>query len=259
LARGDNFPDALAGTPLAYKLNAPILLTKSNELVEETKKELLRLDAKKIIILGGSSAITPGVENIIRDLGLEVERIAGTTRFETAKLIANRMGNSFSTVVVTNGYGFPDALAIAPYAARNGIPILLTEKTYIPGPTKTMLSGASNTIVVGGTAVVSNHILNLMPKAVRVSGATRYETAYKIGTKYNFSSSNGLVVNGHDFPDALTGSVLAAKLNAPLLLVNPTYLPVETNNLMEEKAFNQLSVLGGRAAVQNDSVLQLMK
>ncbi|WP_417898866.1 cell wall-binding repeat-containing protein [Bacillus haimaensis] len=259
LARGDNFPDALAGTPLAYQLNAPILLTKSNELVEETKQELLRLDAKKIIILGGSSAITPGVEKIIRDLGIEVERIAGTTRFETAKLIANKMGKSFSTVVVTNGYGFPDALAIAPYAARNGIPILLTEKSYIPGPTKTLLTNASNTIVVGGTSVVSNHLLKLMPKAVRVSGSTRYETAYKIGTEFNFSSNTGLVVNGHDFPDALTGSVLAAKLNAPLLLVNPSYLPVETQNLVDAKGFNQLSVLGGTAAVKNDSVLKLVK
>ena len=259
LARGDNFPDALAGTPLAYKLNAPILLTKKNELTEETKNELVRLGAKNVVILGGTGAVSNTVATSVRDMGMEVKRIAGANRFETAKLIANEMGSSFSTAVVVNGYGFPDALAIAPYAARNGIPILLTEKGYIPGPTKTILNSASKTIVVGGTAVVNQNLLKAMPNATRISGATRYETAYKIGTQFNFSSSEGLAVSGTDFPDALTGSVLAAKRNAPLLLVNPTYLPEETLQLARVRDFSRISVLGGTSAVRTDTVINLVK
>ncbi|TYS59968.1 transglycosylase SLT domain-containing protein [Sutcliffiella horikoshii] len=259
LARGDNFPDALAGTPLAYKLNAPILLTKKNELTEETKNELVRLGAKNVVILGGTGAITDTVSTSVRNMGIEVKRIAGANRFETAKLIANEMGTSFSTAVVVNAYGFPDALAIAPYAARNGIPILLTEKNYIPGSTKTILNSASKTIVVGGTAVVNQNLLSAMPKATRISGATRYETAYKIGTQFSFSSSEGLAVSGTDFPDALTGSVLAAKRNAPLLLVNPTYLPEETLQLARARDFSQISILGGTSAVRTDTVINLVK
>ncbi|WP_010197270.1 cell wall-binding repeat-containing protein [Bacillus sp. m3-13] len=259
LARGDNFPDALAGTPLAYKLNAPILLTKKNELTEETKNELVRLGAKNVVILGGTGAVSNTVSTNVRNMGMEVKRIAGANRFETAKLIANEMGTNFSTVVVANGYGFPDALAIAPYAARNGIPILLTEKTYIPGATKTILNSASKTIVVGGTAVVNKNLLNGMPKATRISGATRYETAYKIGTQFDFSSNEGLAVSGTDFPDALTGSVLAAKRNAPLLLVNPTYLPTETLQLARVRDFSRISVLGGTSAVRTDTVINLVK
>lgn len=52
IARGDSFPDALAGAPLAYKLDAPILLTKSNKLSSEVKIELNRLGAEKAVILG---------------------------------------------------------------------------------------------------------------------------------------------------------------------------------------------------------------
>jgi putative cell wall-binding protein len=259
LARGDNFPDALAGTPLAYKLNAPILLSRSNVLSEETRVELARLDAKKVIILGGTGAVSNTVASTIRNMGIEVERIAGSNRFETAKLIANAMGTNFSTVVVANGYGFPDALAIAPYAARNGIPILLTEKTYIPGATKTILNSAGSTIVVGGTAVVGDSLLKSMPKASRVSGKSRYETAFKIGTQFNFSSNEGLAVSGKDFPDALTGSVLAAKRNAPLLLVDPSYLPAETLQLARAREFNRISVLGGTSAVKTESVINLVK
>ncbi|MGD6831748.1 cell wall-binding repeat-containing protein [Sutcliffiella halmapala] len=259
LARGDDFPDALAGTPLAYQLDAPILLTRSNELVEETKKELLRLNAKKVVILGGNFAVNEKVEEAIGDLGMEVERIAGLNRYETAKLIANKMGTDFSTVVVAHGKGFPDALAIAPYAARNGIPILLTEKTQIPGPTTTMLSKATNTIVVGGKDVISDNLLKSMPEATRIAGANRYETSYKIGSQFNFAAQTGLVVNGMDFPDALTGSVLAAKLNSPLLLVKPDILPAETKMLAEKHAFNQFSVLGGIYAVENDNIINLIK
>ncbi|QFT90681.1 N-acetylmuramoyl-L-alanine amidase LytC precursor [Bacillus sp. THAF10] len=259
LARGDNFPDALAGTPLAYKLNAPILLTRGNDIPEETRKELIRLNAKNVIILGGTGAISNSVSNTVRDMSIEVRRIAGQNRFETAKLIANELGKKFDTVIVANGYGFPDALAIAPYAARNGIPILLTEKSYIPGATKTILQSANKTIVVGGGAVVNQSLLKGMPKASRISGNTRYETAYKIGTQFSFEAGEGFAVNGTDFPDALTGSVLAAKRNTPLLLMNPSYLPTETLSLARNKSFNQLSVFGGTAAVRTDIVLPLVR
>ncbi|WP_223701274.1 cell wall-binding repeat-containing protein [Sutcliffiella deserti] len=259
IARGDDFPDALAGTPLAYQLNAPILLTRSNELVEETKKELQRLGVKKIVMLGGPNAINTGVETSLRNLGLEVERIAGTNRYETAKLIANKMGTSFSTVVVANGKGFADALAIAPYAARNGIPILLSEKSNIPGPTTTLLANATNTIVVGGREMLADNLLKGMPKPVRIFGANRYETAYKIGTEFNFSASTGLVVNGTGFADALTGSVLAAKRNAPLLLVKPDQIPAETSRLVKEKDFGLISVLGGDEAIRNEVIRKIIE
>ncbi|MCQ6278654.1 cell wall-binding repeat-containing protein [Bacillus sp. EB600] len=52
LARGNDFPDALAGTPLAYKENAPILLTHSKLLTAVTKNEIVRLQAQRVIILG---------------------------------------------------------------------------------------------------------------------------------------------------------------------------------------------------------------
>ncbi|CAG9621402.1 cell wall-binding repeat-containing protein [Sutcliffiella rhizosphaerae] len=259
LARGDNFPDALAGTPLAYKLNAPILLTRNGALPEETKNELIRLNAKNVIILGGTGAITNSVSDSVRNMGIQVRRIAGQNRFETARLIANELGSNFSTVVVANGYGFPDALAIAPYAARNGIPILLTEKTYIPSATKSLVNSANKTIVIGGTAVINQNLLKSMNGAQRVSGSTRYETALKIGTQFNFSNNEGFAVSGTEFPDALTGSVLAAKRNAPLLLMNPNYLPSETLQLSRNNRFNKISIFGGTAAVRTESILPIYR
>ncbi|HBI55793.1 MAG TPA: hypothetical protein DDY38_03070, partial [Firmicutes bacterium] len=58
LARGDDYADALAGVPLAYQLNAPILLTHTNRLITSTKDEIIRLGANKVIILGGTGAVS---------------------------------------------------------------------------------------------------------------------------------------------------------------------------------------------------------
>ncbi|WLR41597.1 leucine-rich repeat domain-containing protein [Bacillus carboniphilus] len=55
ITRSDSFPDALAGAPLSYKLNAPILLTDSKTLTDATSEEIQRLKPTKIIVLGGRS------------------------------------------------------------------------------------------------------------------------------------------------------------------------------------------------------------
>jgi hypothetical protein len=56
LAYGMNYADALAGVPLAKKLDAPILLTNTKSLDVSTADEIKRLKAEKVIILGGEGA-----------------------------------------------------------------------------------------------------------------------------------------------------------------------------------------------------------
>src|SRR5690606_2671706 len=73
LATGADFPDALAGGPLAYQQNAPILLTRPASLFEATEKEIVRLKAKKVIILGSTTAVSKAVEKKLKDMGLAVE------------------------------------------------------------------------------------------------------------------------------------------------------------------------------------------
>lgn len=47
IVRGDDFADALAAAPLAYKYNAPILLTQTDSLNTDTKKKLSVLVLQK--------------------------------------------------------------------------------------------------------------------------------------------------------------------------------------------------------------------
>jgi putative cell wall-binding protein len=150
LARGDLFPDALAGAPLAYKLNGPILLTSSKILPSSTKQEIKRLKAKKVIILGGSKAILDSVKKEIIDMNIKVERIAGSDRYGTSVEIAKRLGTAKEKAIIATGKDFPDALAIAPYAAKNQYPILLTETDKLPPNVKSFLNSYKSAIVIGG-------------------------------------------------------------------------------------------------------------
>ena len=68
------------------------------------------------------------------------------------------MGNYDKAIVVT-GNVFQDALAIAPYAASNGYPILLTEKDKLPDydlPKQVLIIGSSFSV----SDAVENQIKN---------------------------------------------------------------------------------------------------
>lgn len=257
ITRGDGFADALAGAPLAYKYNAPILLTKSNSMDGNIQKEIKRLGASKAIILGGTKAVSNYVSYQLKGLGMKVERISGEDRFETAANISARLDGNPEKVILTNGLSFPDALSIAPYAAKKGYPILLTEKDELPKDTKRVLENANETIVVGGEAVVSNKIMKHLPDPERISGENRFETAAEVA-RLNGSTKKAFVSTGMDFADALSGSVLAAKQGGVSLLVKSDEVPSSIQEVYDEFGIQQLYILGGTTAVSEKVKDQLV-
>jgi len=72
-ARGDMFPDALAGVPLAAKVKGPLLLTDPKSLTGETGDEIRRVlgaaSGKAVYILGGTGAVSAGVEDALTRAG----------------------------------------------------------------------------------------------------------------------------------------------------------------------------------------------
>jgi putative cell wall-binding protein/uncharacterized protein YkwD len=61
VATGANFPDGLAGSPVAGSLPGPLLLVPTNVLPSLVAAELQRLSPDTVVILGGGSAISEGV------------------------------------------------------------------------------------------------------------------------------------------------------------------------------------------------------
>ncbi|MEA3320543.1 MAG: N-acetylmuramoyl-L-alanine amidase [Bacillota bacterium] len=255
ITSGAAFADALAASPLAYRLNAPILLTKANGLPLITKNRLQELRASNVIVIGGTASVSERVVSEIRNLGIQVRRISGKDRFEVAANIAKELPAK-NIAILANGRAAADSLSIAPYAARNGIPILLTESTTVPAVTSNSLKNrnVSSTYIMGGETSVSRAVYNKMPSPTRIGGSDRFQVATNVVKQLSIHSKKTYITNGHAYADALAGSVLAAKQNAVILLTHSTQLPSTTLNLIKEKGIGEFVVLGGSTSVGQNVV-----
>lgn len=257
IASGDGFADALCAAPLAQQYKAPILLTSKDTLSTEIKSQLSRLNVKKAFIIGGTGVISDNVKSEIESMGIKTNRIYGQNRFETSIEVAKNLQN-VDAVVVSNGYGFADALSIAPIAAQKSMPILLTDKTDLASATKDFLANKTPTksYILGGTGVVSDKIASQLKNNIRLGGNSRYETNAAVLNHFadKFNYDKVYVASGENYPDALSGSVLAASNNSPLVLVgNIVDSSVMSSVKSQHDKYNNIVVLGGIAVVSNTS------
>jgi putative cell wall-binding protein len=254
LARGDLYPDALAGAPLAAEYEAPILLTKQKNLPSSTRKALIELKTKKVVILGGTKAIEPSVEKELDDMGIKVNRVSGSNRYDTAVQIAKELNSNKEEVFIATGSDFPDALSIASYAAQKKRPILLTKKDSVPTQVKNYVKGAKKVYIVGGTNVISDNVKSNFSNAERIAGISRYSTAIEVISKFYDSNPKMYISTGTNFADALTGSALAAKNNTAIMLVDKNKLVGDVNFLFHRNNVKSFDIFGGTSAV-SDKVL----
>jgi hypothetical protein len=87
---GTNFPDALGVGPGAALNGAPIILVPTNPPLDPfTITELSRLDPRKVVIVGGTSAVSLSMEQTLVALlpNATFERLAGSNRYATNTLL----------------------------------------------------------------------------------------------------------------------------------------------------------------------------
>lgn len=252
------FSDALAAVPLAFKLNAPILLTDKDVLTPSTKEELKKLAPEKITLIGGTAVISSGIQTDLENTwgAGKVLRIGGADSYTTAALIAAELGTTGKAIIANNSPGcYADTLAISSYAAYQGIPILFTEEKSLPEVTAQALAAqkVSSTIIAGGSYVIPQAIMDSLPGAVRYAGEDRYATATAIARNLNFNRSRIYVVTGLNFADALTTGNLAAHSLSPLIMVDTT-VPETTSAFLKDyrETVGELVVVGGEGIIGAD-------
>lgn len=62
VATGEQFPDALSGGPIAVRSASPVLLTRQDGLPGATIEQLERFTPQRIVILGGTAAVSTAVQ-----------------------------------------------------------------------------------------------------------------------------------------------------------------------------------------------------
>lgn len=213
LVNGDKtLADGLSASGLSGAINAPILLTKQNEIPKPTMDKIRNV--KKIYIIGGEAVISKDIENQCKDKGIQVQRLSGDTREETSEKVANEICKlkSINKIFLVNGYkGEADAISISPIAARDGLPIILTNGRDLKFNTKGIKSYA-----IGGQSCISDNLVK-KTNSERIAGNDRFNTNKKVIEKfYNFPKEFYLS-KGYNLVDALTVSAISD--NRPVVLV----------------------------------------
>jgi putative cell wall-binding protein len=246
LARSDDYPDALVGSPLAKAKNAPLLFAEGGILTPATTAEIQRVlpAGGTIYILGGTTAVPTSVQTTLTGLGYTVTRYAGADRYATALLVAGALGNP-STVLLATGNNFPDALSAGPAAAKLGGAVLLTNGSTLPSTVSAYLTAHPGTdYAVGVPATLAD------PAATQLAGADRYATAALVAGLFSSPTVAG-VASGATFPDALTGGAYEAHVGGPLLLTDPVTLPGATSSYLTgvKGSIVTTDIFGGTVAI----------
>ncbi|MGD7043321.1 cell wall-binding repeat-containing protein [Jeotgalibacillus proteolyticus] len=194
-----------------------------------------------------------------------IDRISGSDRYETAVEIAKAgwYEGDTSELILATGMDFPDALAASPLAYSYGAPILLTKKDTIPDVVKEAISyfDPEHITIIGGSKAVSYDVQTYLEETMeidtdRISGENRYETAAMIAAELP-GDETAYVVNGSNYPDALSIAPYAASMESPILLTRADVLPEVTESALE--GFNDSWAVGGTLAISNEVMGELPK
>lgn len=235
LTSSDVFADAISSGNITDG-KMPILYTEGSSLNEKTKKQLLDRKIKKVHIIGGEKTISKDVEEILKQMGIEVERIDGHDRYAVNAKLANNKKDA-DTLVFASGENYADSLSSVGLANKTKSPILLVQKNTLPTSIKEYLSSIDKTkilksYIVGGTNSISDSvkaeidsILNL--KSTRIAGHDRYKTSVEVSKVAYPNAKKAIFTTGEVYADALAAAPVSQKIDAPIVLVPKDNIQLE--------------------------------
>lgn len=266
ITSGYNFTNALSGSVLAKKINAPILLSGKSDSENSSTLQYVQNHLNKdgkIYILGNEDNINESIIISLKSLGYSnIKLLQDGEKYGSIKAINDEINASSGTpVVIASGNFFADGLSISAVAAAKGYPIVLSDTDALPAESEETIKKIkpSKIYIIGGTSVISDNVKESVKKIsgisdqniVRIWGEDRYSTSVNIANSFKSDGKIVTFASGVDFPDALSGSVLAAKLNAPLILIN------DNNNqqkkLIDLGEYSDQIIFGGTASVSEQT------
>jgi len=256
IATGQQYPDALSAAPAAAEQGGPLLLTLTASLPVSVSNEIKRLKPSKIVVVGGSGAVSVAVLTALKKLAPSVVRVSGDDRFATSKSVVQYAFGTVPNLYVATGMDYPDALSASAAAASQGSAVLLVDgrKASLPATTSSFIASRApkQVYVLGGTSVVSSGIQSAVSKIVstaRLFGSDRYATNQAVARIAAPTAADAVLATGSDYPDALAGATLSGRNKAPLYLVQKACIPARAWVGINIAGVRSLTVLGGSGVV----------
>ena len=164
VASGQVFPDALSVGTFASREGYPILLVKKDSVPSQVQNAIKDLDINKTYIAGGLNTISKSTEAKLPNV---VERMAGSTRYETSVAIAKSKFGASKEAYIASGEEFADALVISPISGKFNRPTLLVSRNKkVNSPVKAYIRNAGFTSItaIGGERFVPYSVLEDLVK-----------------------------------------------------------------------------------------------
>lgn len=272
ITSGYSFTNALSGSVLAKKLDAPILLSGATDSENQSALTYIQGHLKKdgmIYILGNEGNTNENIIIALKSIGYtNIKILQDGEKYGAIKAINDEINASYGTpVVIASGNNFADGLSISAVAAAKGYPIILSDIDKLPTESEETIRKIkpSKIYIIGGTGVISDDVKEEIKKIVGISeeniirtgGNDRYETSLNIAKYFKMDGSTVTFASGLDFPDALAGSVLAAKLSAPVILVSDNNY--EQKKYIDTAQYTNEIVFGGNSSISEYTRQNLAK
>ena len=260
VAYSDDFADALSASAFAHENEAPVLVVNENneEYVKKYIEQNLVKDGK-VYIMGGNTVVTERFEDSLSEFN--VSRLGGSDRYETNLLTLKQLNlGGKDTIIIASGLDYADALS----ASSTGLPVMIVGDKLTASQIAYLktLGGNDTYYIAGGTAAVSSEVEKQLKDfnlgAInRLAGDDRYETSVLIAETFYEKSTLAYLASGDDFPDGLTGGVLAGLSRdgkgAPLLLVNEHNTNLAASYI-EDAGVRTVKAIGGTAAISDETL-----
>lgn len=148
IANGQNFPDGLC----AGMIDRPLMLV--NKSLKKRDIDFIKERGfKTFYIFGGTGVVSQDIEDELKRYG-EVSRFAGSNRYETSRIIAEKFYPNATKVIYASGQQFPDGLS----ASNLGrFPLILVDNGFTYEARKYITNAnIKSATAVGGTGVLSD-------------------------------------------------------------------------------------------------------
>jgi len=195
---------------------------------------------------------------------VEVKRLQGLNRVDTAIEIAKAsyIGKVSNVILATAG-NYPDALSGSVLAYKLNAPILLVgssdgDQQKVLNYMKENMDNTGTVYILGGVRVIDSAFEKKISASgfnsiKRICGANRYETAVKIADSLNAKTGTPVIlVNGDNYPDALSISSIAAIMKSPILLINKDEINEAVRKKIQEIRPSSIYIIGSEGAISRN-------
>jgi putative cell wall-binding protein len=188
-------------------------------------------------------------------------RIAGADRYATSAAVSrDAFQPGVPVAYLASGANFPDALAGAAAAGKQGGPVLLTTPTALPPTVAAELARLKpqRIVVLGGPSVIYDSVIGQARRVTaatvdRIYGADRYATSAAISSRaFEPGVDIVYIATGASFADALAAAPVAAAQGGPVLLSRRTAIPPSVLAELKRLKPKVIMLVGGDGVLSDE-------